>query len=426
MEGTKTQLNLSNYLINDKQNQISFFKHGYKNYKNFAKETRKITFENSFDFGNRTVIDLNKSGRYGDYVTNVSLEVELPDLSGASIGSKGVGYCNGIGHALIESMELKIGGHLIDRHSDMWADFAGELFIGSGTQSVYNDSIKKYADTNYIWNNFQGGTIIIPLHFWFCNYGSGSNNTFILPLAALYNTTIEFIFKLRGINDLIRIQDDGVGNLTSTSYSITSASLIVDYIILEEEAREILLEKDITMPFIITQIQEHKFEIEASATSKVVTTKELRYPVSELLWAIRRNDAITNNEYFKYGDTLSSITNNPILRMSIKFEGKDRLPELSGDYFSKLEPLKVHNTYPVGRHLHCYSFGIDPENFAQPSGVCNFSDLHTVQFPITLRSGLASSMLHMFAINYNVLQVRNGTACLLHALSKSSPGQANI
>lgn len=426
MEGTKTQLNLSNYLINDKQNQISFFKHGYKNYKNFARETRKLTFQNKFNFGSKTVIDLNKSGRYGDYITNIALEVELPDLSSVLISSKGVGYCNSIGHALIENMELRIAGHLIDRHSEVWNDFCGELFIGSGTQSIYNDSIKKYTDSNYSWDNFQGGTLMIPLHLWFCNYGSGSNNTFILPLASLYNTTVEITFKIREINDLIRIQDDSGGSLTSSSYSISTASLIVDYIILEEEDREILLQKDITMPYIITQVQELKFEIEASATSKIITTKELRYPVSELLWIIRRNDAVTNNEYFKYGDTLSTNTNNPILKMSLKYEGKDRLPELSGDYYSKLEPLKVHNTYPIGRHLHCYSFGVDPENFAQPSGVCNFSDLHTVQFPLTLRSGLASSILHLFAINYNVLQIRNGTACLLHTLSKSSPGQANI
>ena len=47
--------------------------------------------------------------------------------------------------------------------------------------------------------------------------------------------------------------------------------------------------------------------------------------------------------------------------------------------------------------------------------------LHTVQFHLTLRSGMAASKFHLFAMNYNVLQVCDGTASLLHTLSKSTP-----
>ena len=60
MEGSKTQLNLPNYLINNNDKTVSFFKHGYKNYQNFVRETRKLNFQNSFDYGKRAVIDLFK------------------------------------------------------------------------------------------------------------------------------------------------------------------------------------------------------------------------------------------------------------------------------------------------------------------------------------------------------------------------------
>ena len=42
MEGSVTQLGLNNYLINRKGDSVSFFKHGYQNYSNFVKDTRKI------------------------------------------------------------------------------------------------------------------------------------------------------------------------------------------------------------------------------------------------------------------------------------------------------------------------------------------------------------------------------------------------
>ena len=51
MEGSKTQLSLGNYLIDDKQNKISFFRHGYKNYQNFVRDTRYIPLNNALSFG---------------------------------------------------------------------------------------------------------------------------------------------------------------------------------------------------------------------------------------------------------------------------------------------------------------------------------------------------------------------------------------
>ena len=86
-----------------------------------------------------------------------------------------------------------------------------------------------------------------------------------------------------------------------------------------------------------------------------------------------------------------------------------------------VEPIKMHSNYPTSSHLSCYSFAVDPENISQPSGVCNFSGLHTVQFHINLRPGVTSSKFHLFALNYNVLQICDGTASLLHTLSKGTP-----
>ena len=56
MEGTITQLSLSNYLINEKAKQTSFFNHSYKNHYNFAKDTRKLHFNNTVNLGSTSTI----------------------------------------------------------------------------------------------------------------------------------------------------------------------------------------------------------------------------------------------------------------------------------------------------------------------------------------------------------------------------------
>ena len=45
MEGSITQLGLSNYLINNNAGAVSFFKHAYKNHTNFVKDTRELSFK---------------------------------------------------------------------------------------------------------------------------------------------------------------------------------------------------------------------------------------------------------------------------------------------------------------------------------------------------------------------------------------------
>ena len=49
MDGSITQLNLTNYLINNNNPAVSFFKHTYKNYTNFAKDTRELNFKNGIN-----------------------------------------------------------------------------------------------------------------------------------------------------------------------------------------------------------------------------------------------------------------------------------------------------------------------------------------------------------------------------------------
>ena len=60
----------------------------------------------------------------------------------------------------------------------------------------------------------------------------------------------------------------------------------------------------------------------------------------------------------------------------------------------------MHDNTP-DTFIHCYSFSLNPENFSQPSGVCNFSNLSESQIRFTFNSGITQSVLHIFAIKKN-------------------------
>lgn len=424
MEGSITQLGLSNYLINKKEDGISFFKHNYKNYSNFSKYTKQIPFKNDFNFGNTTTINLHEMARYGDLISNIILEVDLPDISSiTTTAAKNVGYCNGIGNALYKTIDLYIGGQLIDRHTSIWNDIWGQLAIKSGGQTMFKDMIKKYSPSSYSYTNFQGGKIYIPLQFWFSQNTTNYNDDIVLPLAAMNNVDIEIKLDLRKLTELISIQDNHSSTLSSSTESsikITSAYLLVDFVILEEKER-LRLQNIPKQYFLMTQTQHIDTFIPSGTSEKTISLRQFKYPITEIIWVLAKSS--TANQYFTYSTSHGSTGNDPIDKTKILFEGRDRVPELPSHFFSKIEPLKVHDNAP-DTHIHCYSFALKPEDFSQPSGACNFSDLSEPQLKLTFESGLSDSTLHIFAINYNVLQVTdNGNVWLLHTLSKNTPAQ---
>ena len=96
--------------------EISFFKVVYKRHTNFSIESIRNTFDGNVDFGNKISCSLSRSG---DLAHSIILEIDLPAITSTRSGSSGAGtisYVNSLGHALIDYVEVEIGGQRIDRH----------------------------------------------------------------------------------------------------------------------------------------------------------------------------------------------------------------------------------------------------------------------------------------------------------------------
>jgi hypothetical protein len=86
--------------------------------------------------------------------------------------------------------------------------------------------------------------------------------------------------------------------------------------------------------------------------------------------------------------------------------GQDRFKEQKGKYFNQVQAYNHHSGSPYAG-VYSYSFALKPEEH-QPTGTCNFSRIDNAQVAVTIPSGAASTTMHMFAVNYNVLRIQSG------------------
>lgn len=424
MDGSITQLGLSNYLNNTKnaasKSCVSFFQHSYKNHTNFAKDTRELHFKNGIKFGNTASFRFDEDGKYGDLITNIVVAINLPSLIPyTNINGFNFGYCNGVGNAIAENIVLRINGNIIDQHNSMWLNMYGDLTVKPGGKENYHTMVQQYTDANYTTSTITGGLIYIPLQFWFCRNITARNSALVLPLCSLYNSTIELSLDIRALDSLLVVEDNiltGAPNLT-----IDYGALLVDYVILDEEERKyyINIPKQLNL---ITQLQTYKFTVIANTTEQTFSLKSMRYLVSEIIFVFVNNDATNTHDYFNYSNSLIvGNKQNAIKNVNLIYDGRDRIKTTQSSYFTMIEPAKVHTNTPVNKFIHVYSFALEPEKIEQPSGVMNFSEIQEPLLHLGFNNSIPGGTLYVYAINYNVLINSKGAGWLLHQHSKSIP-----
>ena len=98
--------------------QITFFKAVYRRHTNFSIEQVRQEFKNTVDFGNKVTCTISKQG---DLLHRLLLQIDLPSVSLSSTArANRFRWLNWIGHTLIKSVEIEIGGKKIDKHYGDW------------------------------------------------------------------------------------------------------------------------------------------------------------------------------------------------------------------------------------------------------------------------------------------------------------------
>ena len=395
--------------------QMSFFRTVYHRHTNFAIEPVIEKLHGTLDFGRKVHFKLPHRA---DLINECYLVIDLPDLVDSS-GTHTFSWCNGIGHAIIEYIEIEIGGVIIDRHYGQYLDIRSELTTPVGKKNAMNNMVRKFPIFDASMND-GAYRLYVPLQFWF-NKNVGSS----LPVVGLQHSDIIFNIKLRKLEDIWIHNSDTtlIQNKCPNRCQIGEMYMLINYIYLGNAERKFFANpkkngKCITLEYVIEQIQLETTGLGDNIDHYIPLT--FRHPVKELIWVIQRPSVMAigsdnGNEWFNYSDRQYNSTSGPgggttpkdnMISAELQLEGQYRFERMYAEYFRIIQPFERHTNVPEN-FIYCYSFALKPEEL-QPTGSLNFSVIDKAHLHIKTISGLSDPYIYIYAINYNWIEIADG------------------
>lgn len=271
------------YLTNDPQ--ITFFKVVYRRHTNFSIQTFEKTFNDSPNFGKKSKIKLY---RLGDLATKMYLRVVINKIN--ATGAK-FAWIRRLGHAMINRIDVEIGGNLIDRHYGTWLDIWYELARQGKHDRGYDIDIGDVdALTQFNELSKPEYTLYIPLRFWFNrHYGLA------LPLISIQYHDIYLIVDFEKKEKLlVRCEDfNNFGDV-----SILEVGLVTDYIYLDMKERERFAA--IGHEYLIEQTQYYGDETLDESPKRM--RLDFNHPTKELIWAMKNGNYMTGKKFLCYSN----------------------------------------------------------------------------------------------------------------------------
>jgi hypothetical protein len=195
--------------------QITYFKIVYRRHTNFSMESIVQKFNHMPNFGKKSSCTISQNG---DLIGKTWLVVTLPEIKQSLLDIDNnadpylkFAWVKKIGYALIKTIEIEIGGQLIDRHYGDWLNVVFELFCPKELEKSNDKMIGNIDDLIEFSNTKKSYTLYIPLQFWFCR-----NPNLALPILCLHHTDVKINLELSDINSCfiqtpthyIRVQDN--------------------------------------------------------------------------------------------------------------------------------------------------------------------------------------------------------------------------
>ncbi len=270
--------------------QITYFKVVYRRHTNFSMECIELPLD-SANFGKRNTVQVLRNG---DLATRMYLRIVLPEITGAEcvyvaddVYNTRVAWVKRVGHALINNIELTIGGSQIDKHWGTWMDVWYELTHTFDKERGYRAMIgdvpaltdlrgpETSSQTEVVLPEYE---LYIPLQFSF-----NRNTGLALPLIALQYHEVRFNIEFNSVSDLL-VSSGYSGLVGVNQLSFQEAGLMVDYIYLDSEERRRMAQ--VGHEYLIEQLQ---FNSPDSISSTSTTTNqkhklEFNHPTKEIVF----------------------------------------------------------------------------------------------------------------------------------------------
>lgn len=267
--------------------QITFFKVVYRRHTNFALECIELPIDASARPGSTFNVQVLRNG---DLASNMYLRTLVPALTGANIADGGkIAWIRRLGHALLFTAEITVGGSSIDKHWGVWLDIWRELTLDDSQAAGYAKMIGDVPEmTELVTSDGSSTTTLVGqrdvytrLIFW-CN----TNYGLALPLIALQYHDVRINFQLENLVKLIVWSGESAPVFSQFGYN--DCGLMVDYVYLDNDERRRMAQ--VGHEYLITQLQYPGAQTMAPAQTVLNPyqwTLNFNHPCKELIWASR-------------------------------------------------------------------------------------------------------------------------------------------
>jgi len=401
----------------------TYFLQSFKKHSNFSREYVNIDSENVVDFGGKANFKIPQNT--GDLLQTISVRIKLPTIS--TILYTAPTFIESIGHALIEYVDLTIGGKIIQRIPSDYLQIYSEHFVTQTKQRALKQLIGKYPErtidtrvSDYeilasIGSADEEDVFFVDIPFYFYN-----NPELAIPLCAIKNQEVEVEFKLRDHDHLIIKGTTGeLQPVTPGTIHIKDFTLCAEVIFLDPcERLKIENEK---RDYVITQVQQNIFNVGQGVTEGSFNLDFVN-PVKELYFVIQRQGDVGTGEGqfitpFDYDNTLADTGGKYILYenldyLTLDLDGQPIITEETGNviFLKAVQSAIHHSKTQLIRRFYSYSFALEPEKW-YPTGQVNFSIVKDQILNLSLTPCTDyTRQIRVYAISYNTLRVSEGTA----------------
>ena len=403
--------------------QYTHFLQSFQKHSNFAKEYVDIDPETTVDFGSKAHFKIAQN--IGDLLMTLSIKMKLPIIPIELYTAPT--FIESIGHALIEYVDLIIGGKVIQRITSDYLQIYSEHFVTQSKQKALKQLIGKYPERAIstrvsdkdilasLGSADQEDEFFIDLPFYFLN-----NPELAIPICAIDKQEVEVDIKLRDHDHLIIKGTDGsLQPVTPGSIHLKEFTLCAEIAFLDPYER--IKIKARKQDYIVTQLQQNIFEVGQGVQSGTFKL-EFRNPVKELYFIIQRQgDTGTGQGQFitpfDYDNTLEDTGGKYILYenldyLTLDFDGQPIITRETGNviFLKAVQAAIHHSKTQLIRRFYSYSFAMEPEKW-YPTGQINMSLVKDQILNLSLTPCAEyARQVRVYAISQNILRLSEGTA----------------
>ena len=427
----------------------------------FSSVMREFIFRGPAELGQKFVFELGDTN-CGDLIQGIFIQIQMSDwfpgitrqkletgaYTYADPTSQAWTYVNSLATSILEEATLEVDDQILERITGDSVNVVSTLFPDLNTQVGVSDvqGRKSISDVK-AWNGTRAlptedGWITVPLVFSMLR----ERSTATFPLIACRAGTMRVKVTLKRMDQIVRsisgqratCDDTPFGKIVSLVDTITQQPILVEIpsspyrlrniqlvsygIFVDGPYREMLLRQPFERPF--REIQQFDFTEplkyvinKTSQDSMIIQLPlEANQPVEEIVWVLRRKDAISlNNDWTNYSATLEKDYDpvlcplEPLLKSAkLQGNGMDIVSQDETWFRSHISRAHKGGKVAYDSYIYGYSFARNPGEH-NPTGTINASRLNSLR--LTLEVSAPQSVeweVRVFVFAFQWLRFENG------------------